>query len=819
MSAKRGLASAAISFKLSRLIDSPKAPPPMLPCETHAHAHSLPAPGPGDFLWIPQPSRRENLLAAFRATFELDKEAEVDIQLFGAHYFEAGLDDVHLAEGPWRFPPHAPEHEVLTRRLGAGRHVISALVMDIGVHVEYIKAEEIPPFFLARVLVDGEPVAMRWRCTEVSAYQHRHRRISANMAWVEWIDMAGVPRDWEAVAFDDSGWAEPVVVEHQLGPLKVLEAPSLARVPIKLEPVVRGRIYAHDIEFKHEDPGWAFYARRFEDPDSNGFYLRFDLGRVALGKLQLKAVLPKGTEVAMACCDFLLNGRVTPWIVTTENKVGTSNLNFLRARGDGEPEYLAPVLPRGGRHWEVHIQAPMEDVEILECAYLERTSAPHCRGAFACDDSQMEKIWRVGVNTLRACSEDAILDCPTRERGQWGGDGLTVGMEVAHAAGHDMRLLARGLRQAASCARADGLVAGLYPGAIQYLPTYSLYWASACWRYLEITGDESVLRDLLEPARRNFDPFRRAARPDGLADVPPDSWPFVDWGYAPPAGEPNIPMNVALEGALGAVAKWEARLGHDAQATALAEEREALRDSLRRWKDGHLAGGWEKIGYHAGVFLLRGGLLQDEEVDSALDFLKAHILSCYPNDRKAPRLGSPCTVGARFLTPFFSHFALPPLVEAGEMDFVLGQFRSCWGWALTQSDGTWVEVFDPNWSHCHQWSGAPTWMLTRYLLGLRARQDLGRHHFDLAVADCAVPGASGVLPFAYEEGVIRVNWTREGDFLDYRVESPLPVVLHLPAGLDGTPGEAIEVQGAERIRTLLPEFPPRRDRASQAVAP
>ncbi len=86
----------------------------------------------------------------------------------------------------------------------------------------------------------------------------------------------------------------------------------------------------------------------------------------------------------------------------------------------------------------------------------------------------------------------------------------------------------------------------------------------------------------------------------------------------------------------------------------------------------------------------------------------------------------------RLITPFFSHFALPVLWEYDEGEFVLDQYRSCWGWALDQGLTTWPEVFDLRWSHCHQWSGCPTWQLTRYVLGISPRRDLGAFIFDFA---------------------------------------------------------------------------------------
>ncbi len=157
-------------------------------------------------------------------------------------------------------------------------------------------------------------------------------------------------------------------------------------------------------------------------------------------------------------------------------------------------------------------------------------------------------------------------------------------------------------------------------------------------------------------------------------------------------------------------------------------------------------------------------------------FLKTHMLRCFPNNPAAPRLSDPAANNPQLITPYFGHFALPELIEHGDMDFVLGQYRTCWGWSLGDGRTTWLEVFDTRWSHCHQWAGCPTWQLSRYLLGVTPRFDLGELNFAVSLATGSLTtgsltNVSGTLPIAGRNEVIKVSWTKDATTLRYTLET------------------------------------------------
>jgi hypothetical protein len=78
---------------------------------------------------------------------------------------------------------------------------------------------------------------------------------------------------------------------------------------------------------------------------------------------------------------------------------------------------------------------------------------------------------------------------------------------------------------------------------------------------------------------------------------------------------------------------------------------------------------------------------------------------------------------------------MPVLIDSGDGISAADIWRTNWGWMLEKGATTWWEVFDDRWSHCHYWSGAPTWQLSRYGLGLHPQLDSGGSSVILRVSD------------------------------------------------------------------------------------
>jgi hypothetical protein len=731
---------------------------------------------PADYLWPAGPKDPDSH-AAFRGSFSIASQGDVELRFLGASWFVLWVDGEYRGEGPARFVREYPEFQSLRLRLEAGRHVIAAQVHYEGVATRML--EDIPPFWTCTVSGPAGPVPVKWRARRLEGYRPRVRRINEQLGWVEWSDTRKLPPHWQQPGFDDTGWAPPAAAHPALGALAPLRLGEVQAIVHPLQAIAAGQLVEY-FGYELDDPPARLFLRHLEPGDlpAQGVWRRYDLGRVRLGRPRLLLDLPGGAAVEIAYSEALENGRVNPWINLSAG--ASCNLDHFIARG-GEQEFF-PLAPKGGRFVEVHVIAEPAAVRFNREEYVERTYHGAPEGSLATGDAMLDRIWMTGIETYRACSEDAVIDNPTRERGQWAGDVASVGIEIASCGYGDLRLFERGLIQCARCARDDGMVAGLCPGGRAYLSTYAAQWVSACLRYWEMTGDIGLLKQLLPAAERNMAAFVRRLTPDGVADE--IGWGFVDWGYVRNAGPSDIGVNLHFLAALRDMQRWcdvLARPERRAYYSELAVRQQTL---LVRWFENALASSapWQTIGLHRAVLGLRLGFFRGTREDQAVAAIKRHILSCFPLDPAGPRLSDPAAATPRLFTPYFAHYALPELIRRGEMDFVLDVYRKAWGWALGDGRTTWLEVFDTRWSHCHQWSGCPTWQMSRYLLGLHPAFHRGRSHYSLMLRPGSLTAVKGRLPVPGESDVIHVEWRREGSGIRYRLETPLPLVLHPESG-------------------------------------
>jgi len=729
---------------------------------------------------------------AFRAEFTLADSTEVTFRLLGASAFTGRLDGTYFCEGPARFPKNFPECQTFSTHLTAGRHVLAVVVTHHGVTTRML--ENIPPF-LACAAHDGDrEVILVWRCLRLDAYTPQVRRVNPQLGFIEWCDTRRLPVGWELPGYATADWSEPVAVHPQLGPLQRLSTANTLSLEHDLTPLAQGTL-VETFGYERDDIPARFFLRDLAPAElpPQGVWRRYDAGRVRLMRPRFVLDVPAGTVVEFAYCETLVQARVSPWITLSAGD--SCNLDHYVARGG--PQEFSPLAPRGGRFLEVHVIAPPATVNFLHEAVIERTYYGAAGGSLQTGDALLDQIWSVGVETHRACAEDAVTDNPTRERGQWAGDVVTVGLDIAAAAFADLRLCRRSLVQCAQCARDDGLVAGLCPGGSAFLTTYAAQWVSACVHYWELTGDRALLEAMWPYAERNLAAFAAQTTVDGVKDE--CGWGFVDWGYVRNPGPSDMGVNLHYLAALQSAVRWAEALGHTDRAAADRAQSETVHTLIARYFATEFAAGpgaWSRIGYHRAALGLRLGFFDHPQAAAGRAYLQEHMLRCFPNRSDAPRLSDPGANHPQLITPYFGHFALPELIAHGGMEFVLDQYRTCWGWALGDDRTTWLEVFDTRWSHCHQWSGGPTWQLSRWLLGLTPRFDRGLLHYDLSLATGSLPAAKGTHPIPGREEVITISWHKDTAGLHYRLHSPVPLTLHLDPRLTGGKPAVIPVEGA-----------------------
>jgi hypothetical protein len=105
---------------------------------------------------------------------------------------------------------------------------------------------------------------------------------------------------------------------------------------------------------------------------------------------------------------------------------------------------------------------------------------------------------------------------------------------------------------------------------------------------------------------------------------------------------------------------------------------------------------------------------------------------------------------------------------------------------LEKESGTWLEVFDERWSHSHQWSGCPTWQLSRYSLGLTPNALHAPHHYEFSLFPGDLQKVEGRLPIPGTGEVLTIQWERLEGEIHYQLSTPLPITIAGIPGHEGT---------------------------------
>jgi hypothetical protein len=302
------------------------------------------------------------------------------------------------------------------------------------------------------------------------------------------------------------------------------------------------------------------------------------------------------------------------------------------------------------------------------------------------------------------------------------------------------------------------MVSGCGPGELIYLGTYAAQWVNASLRCAELEGSTKLLVDLEAPARRNINALLACIESDGHHHLP---WGFVDWGYVPVKGEIEIPVLAHVVAAVDTWVRWQKLLGKKDTAF-YAERADQLRDVIKQ------SVARKTPGYHAAVLGERIGAV---DRDLAVAITLKQLLNSFPCNPKGKRLRDPTQASSDAATPYFTNYSLDLLLRAGKVDETIDIWRRAWGWMLDRGATTWWEVFDERWSNCHYWAGAPTWQMTRRILGVDPTLHEGRPAIRIAVHPGSLPRAEGRVAFP-GAGWADISWRREGDAIVYRVECP-----------------------------------------------
>ena len=826
--------------------------------------------------WIWCAERRPNTYCQARGTLRLVRRPHrAIIHIVADSRYQLWINGRYVGQGPTPFkrPNLFFDSYEVTAHLQRGRNVVAILANHHGVnHCAYTPG---PPGILARLQADETVLVTdtTWQAADCRAWQRDVPRRTWATAWCESYDARREPIGWEQPDFDDAAWPAAQLVEQGELILRPRLAPPLeetaADAPALLSvwkappgtPALAGLTAWLDNE-----PLTPVRLRDEQLPltveaAAGSLALTVDLGAEIAGQIELEVDAPPGLVIDLCPAETLRDGR--PWC--------------WRKKG----EYARRYITRAGRQqWRcfgydgvryIHavVRGPHPALVLHRLGGWRRQSALPIRARFQCGDPKINRLWQISCHTMRVCSQEIHVDCPTREQTSAWGDAVWTGYWAARLTG-DASALRHLLLTAQQVQQADGQLPCYAFSELHTGPMfdYTLIAAWGVWLYLLVTGDRALAAQLVPTVDRILDWYRRQMGPTGLIELDCEvarqagaglvfiDHPGLGWHNAArgldrrginaalnfffihaldaqanvlehlardPSGNPvgsqaRSAQRSAVPGRIAntqsgrhsadSVADYK-RIAQREQAGQLRVEAERVRTAAEQWFYDPARGA-----YVDGIY--QGRQLRQLSQQTNGLAVTSGVCPAARAQRVLARVLADDPELCRCGTYFWTYLA-QALGRAGLHRQMWSEVTRLWDGMAESGATTWWETFlgDELDSLCHMWSCAPGELIVSEILGVQPAAPgfasvTIRPRFDLlAEAEAAVP-----LP----QGEVQLGWrSQSGDprRLALRVVTDAPGWLELPAGwaVDNTGARRLELSAGAALNLIVT-----RDRAGEYSA-
>ena len=232
---------------------------------------------------------------------------------------------------------------------------------------------------------------------------------------------------------------------------------------------------------------------------------------------------------------------------------------------------------------------------------------PVCyKGAFACSDSLLTRIWMTSAYTLRLCMYDFLIDGIKRDRLPWTGDMAMSMMADAYTFG-DPQIVRRSI---AVLGRA-----GIGKTDINGIIDYSLWWIIAQDNYQLYFADKEHLEREWPRIKETLDLLSRRCDASGFLN-PEKTWLFIDWVDQ----EKWTALQILWWWALQCGIKLANRVGDQQTGMYWDEKSKALKDNLLKAAWSKEKGVWlgnpefsDRMSRHANLLAVISGLATKDQ--------------------------------------------------------------------------------------------------------------------------------------------------------------------------------------------------------------
>jgi alpha-L-rhamnosidase len=330
----------------------------------------------------------------------------------------------------------------------------------------------------------------------------------------------------------------------------------------------------------------------------------------------------------------------------------------------------------------------------------------------------IQKIDKIGLNTLKECMQTVYEDGPKRDRRLWIGDLYLESLANIYSFKNDS-LTKHCLYLLAGLSYETGVV----PSNVFERPTphpqinplfdYALIYNVALKEYLVATGDKQTALDLWQVVKNQVQIPKKYIGEDGMMDYEKagkEWWLFFDW-------RDGLNKQAALQG----VVIWAYKNTYEL-AKLLGKEKEvaelpALIEKMTRATHKNLydkslgvfvSGKDKQVSYCSQAWMILSGVASQKEGATALKTIKTMDKVIYPG------------------APYLYHYVIEAMIQVGMEQEAKDLITTYWGDMVKRGADTFWEVYDPKNdflspynaylvnSYCHAWSCTPVYFIRKY---------------------------------------------------------------------------------------------------------
>ncbi|MBQ0102174.1 MAG: family 78 glycoside hydrolase catalytic domain, partial [Firmicutes bacterium] len=327
---------------------------------------------------------------------------------------------------------------------------------------------------------------------------------------------------------------------------------------------------------------------------------------------------------------------------------------------------------------------------------------------------------------VKVGAQEAFMDCPSREKGQYTGDATVTSASHIWLTG-SAAMLEKVIKDEAMSAALidDGIMATVCGSYMQEIADYSLQFPIHLLRHYSFTKNKAFLASMLPVAEKMEKHFAVYGREDGLLDGVVDKWNLVDWpdnlrdGYDFPLTKPigkgahNV-INAFWVGCVRNIEEIKDILGipYEKRGDKLAEA------------------------FNRAFFRPEKGLYADSETSDHCS-LPSNVIPCYygfrPEGYDKP-LGDFLISRGLVCGVYMAYFLLKALAGMGRYedvyDLIVSEDENSWYNMIREGGTTCFEAWgkDKKWntSLCHPWASAPVPVIYEDLMGINPDGTVGK---------------------------------------------------------------------------------------------